>query len=153
MPHAPTHEAQQRYELLERIGVGGMAEVFSARVLGAHGFAKQVALKRILPEHAAAARFQRRLLAEARIAATLSHSNIVSVFDCGRFGESLYLLQPNLKEGAGGLRDYHCALWVARAVDPQVRELPGAAHLGPQVAPERVANELARFFSGAHAPT
>jgi pimeloyl-ACP methyl ester carboxylesterase len=36
---------------------------------------------------------------------------------------------------------------------PQVRELPGAAHLGPQVAPEPVAKELARFFAGAHAPT
>ncbi len=38
-----------------------------------------------------------------------------------RFGESLYLLEPNLKEGAGGLRDYHGALWAACALAPDVR--------------------------------
>ncbi len=38
-----------------------------------------------------------------------------------RFGESLYLLQPNLKEGAGGLRDYHNALWAACALEPALR--------------------------------
>ncbi len=37
------------------------------------------------------------------------------------FGESLYLLQPNVKEGAGGLRDYHAASWCARAVHPASR--------------------------------
>ena len=47
-----------------------------------------------------------------------------------RFGESLYLLQPNLKEGAGGLRDYHVSLWVARAADPNVRELQDLLHTG-----------------------
>lgn len=47
-----------------------------------------------------------------------------------RFGESLYLLQPNLKEGAGGLRDYHVALWVARAADPNVRDLQDLLHTG-----------------------
>lgn len=43
-----------------------------------------------------------------------------------RYGESLYLLQPNLKESVGGLRDYHTALWVARAVQQDVRR---AEHL------------------------
>jgi len=91
MDHTPPIGPQHRYELLERIGTGGMAEVFSARARGPHGFEKRLALKRILPVYAADERFQRRLLAEARIAATLSHSNIVSVFDCGRFGDSLYV--------------------------------------------------------------
>jgi [protein-PII] uridylyltransferase len=40
-----------------------------------------------------------------------------------RFGESLYLLQPNLKEGAGGLRDYHAAWWASRVVHPGVKTL------------------------------
>jgi [protein-PII] uridylyltransferase len=47
-----------------------------------------------------------------------------------RFGESLYLLQPNLKEGAGGLRDYHCAYWAARAAEPLVREASDFLHAG-----------------------
>jgi [protein-PII] uridylyltransferase len=47
-----------------------------------------------------------------------------------KYGESLYLLQPNLKEGAGGLRDYHTALWVACAVFPPVRGLDDLLHVG-----------------------
>jgi [protein-PII] uridylyltransferase len=47
-----------------------------------------------------------------------------------RFGDSLYLLQPNLKEGAGGLRDYHTAYWVARAAEPLVREVSDFLHVG-----------------------
>jgi [protein-PII] uridylyltransferase len=47
-----------------------------------------------------------------------------------KYGESLYLLQPNLKEGAGGLRDYHTALWVACAVFPPVRSLEDLLHVG-----------------------
>ncbi len=47
-----------------------------------------------------------------------------------RFGESLYLLQPNLKEGAGGLRDYHAAYWCTRAVQPGMRGLDDLLHLG-----------------------
>ena len=48
----------------------------------------------------------------------------------GRFGDSLYLLQPNLKEGAGGLRDHHTAMWVALASDLRVRDLDDLMHAG-----------------------
>ncbi len=47
-----------------------------------------------------------------------------------KFGDSLYLLQPNLKEGAGGLRDYHTAYWVARASEPLVRGAADFLHAG-----------------------
>ena len=47
-----------------------------------------------------------------------------------RYGESIYLLQPNVKEGAGGLRDYHTAYWVARAVQPSLRGLDDLLHFG-----------------------
>ena len=47
-----------------------------------------------------------------------------------KFGDSLYLLQPNLKEGAGGLRDYHTAHWITCAAHPSVRGLADFLHFG-----------------------
>lgn len=73
------------YELGERLGLGGMAEVFVAYRAGPHGFAKKVALKRILPELASDPRFVAMFCDEARISAPLCHPNIVQVID---FGES-----------------------------------------------------------------
>jgi [protein-PII] uridylyltransferase len=46
------------------------------------------------------------------------------------YGESLFLLQPNVKEGAGTLRDYHTAYWVARAAHPSLRDLDDLLHFG-----------------------
>jgi [protein-PII] uridylyltransferase len=46
------------------------------------------------------------------------------------YGESLYLLQPNVKEGAGGLRDYHAAIWAMRAVLPSARGVEDLLHYG-----------------------
>jgi serine/threonine protein kinase len=72
-----------KYELLSRLGVGGMAELFIARTTGQHGFEKVVALKRILASHADDEQFIQMLLAEARLAATLHHPNIAQVYDVG----------------------------------------------------------------------
>ncbi|MDP6980329.1 MAG: [protein-PII] uridylyltransferase [Myxococcota bacterium] len=47
-----------------------------------------------------------------------------------RYGESAFLLQPNIKEGVGGLRDYHAAFWVARAAQPTSRDLEDFLHFG-----------------------
>lgn len=46
------------------------------------------------------------------------------------YGDSLYLLQPNVKEGAGALRDYHAAYWVARGTQPSVRNVDDLLHFG-----------------------
>jgi len=46
------------------------------------------------------------------------------------FGDTLYLLQPNVKEGAGTLRDYHTAYWVARGTQPSVRNVDDFLHFG-----------------------
>jgi [protein-PII] uridylyltransferase len=53
-----------------------------------------------------------------------------------RFGGSLYLLQPDLKEGAGALRDYHLALWVMQVSDPSARGREDFLHLGLLTEPE-----------------
>ena len=80
-----------KYQLLEKIATGGMAEVFLAKAYGAHGVEKTIAIKRILPELASDPEFAARFIAEAKVAVRLSHANIVQVFDFGRIGESLFI--------------------------------------------------------------
>ncbi|MBI2896335.1 MAG: protein kinase [Deltaproteobacteria bacterium] len=72
-----------RYRLGERIGIGGMAEVFRAVSPGAAGFEKPVVIKRILPEYAEDRSFVSMFVNEARIGATLAHPNIVQIYDFG----------------------------------------------------------------------
>ena len=80
-----------RYILLERMGEGGMAEVFRAVVPGAQGFRRQVVLKRILARHSTAPTFVGMFAQEARISALLHHPNIVQVFDFGQVDGSYFL--------------------------------------------------------------
>ncbi len=86
----------ERYELLDRIAVGGMAEVFRAKAFGAHGFEKTLAIKRILPELAKDPEFEQRFIAEAKLAVKLSHANIVQVMDFGRFGGTLFIAMEHV---------------------------------------------------------
>ena len=79
------------YVLGERLGLGGMAEVFVATRPGPHGFAKKFAVKRILPELARDSRFVAMFCDEARICAALSHPNIVEVVDFGESGGELFM--------------------------------------------------------------
>ena len=72
-----------RYRLLERLGQGGMAEVFKAKSYGVEGFEKVVVIKRILPELARSKEFVDMFIHEAKLAVRLSHANIVQVFDLG----------------------------------------------------------------------
>ncbi|RLB45942.1 MAG: serine/threonine protein kinase, partial [Deltaproteobacteria bacterium] len=71
------------YELISRLGAGGMAETFLAVRRGPGGFEQRVCLKRILPAFEDDAEFVRLFMEEARIAATLRHANIVQVLDFG----------------------------------------------------------------------
>jgi serine/threonine-protein kinase len=82
----------QRYDLVERIAAGGMGEVFRARATGPHGFEKTLAVKRVLPELACDEEFVARFVRESKLAVTLSHANIVQVFDLGRADEDLFLV-------------------------------------------------------------
>lgn len=77
------HTKHSRYELLERVGTGHLAEVFKARATGVAGFAKIVAIKRLLPEVARDPACVAVFNDEARIAAALGHANIARVFECG----------------------------------------------------------------------
>jgi serine/threonine protein kinase len=79
-----------RYELVRRLAIGGMAELYLARTGGVGDFNKLVALKRILPQLAATEDFRRMFLDEARLAATLHHPNVAQVFDVGSEGDELF---------------------------------------------------------------
>jgi serine/threonine-protein kinase len=79
-----------RYQLLERLARGGMAEVFRARLVGLAGFEKIVALKRILPELDAEPSFVAMFLDEVRLTAQLNHPNIVETLDVGRDERSFF---------------------------------------------------------------
>ncbi len=98
-PMPPTAQPQQRYQVLERIAAGGMAEVFRAESAGLEGFKKTVAIKRVLPHLAQKGGFIGMFLDEARLSAHLSHSNCVQVFDIGR-GEGTYFIVMEYVDGA-----------------------------------------------------
>lgn len=79
------------YFVVRKIASGGMSDVYLCRLRGEEGFEKKAAVKVIRPRLSASAHFRDLFVREARIAAALSHPNLVQVFDFGREGESLYL--------------------------------------------------------------
>ncbi|HEV7558561.1 MAG TPA: serine/threonine-protein kinase [Kofleriaceae bacterium] len=86
-----------RYELVTAIGRGGMAELYLGRLLGIGGFAKPVAIKRILPHLTEDPRFVEMFLNEGRIAARLSHPNVCQVFELGEVDGQLFLAMEYLE--------------------------------------------------------
>ena len=80
-----------KYLLLERIAVGGMAEVFVAKAFGVEGFERLLAIKKILPTMGEDAEFITMFVDEARIAVQLAHANIVQVLELGKHDETLYI--------------------------------------------------------------
>ena len=73
-----------KYYLTERIAVGGMAELFKAKLFGVSGFEKPMVVKQILPKYSRNAEFVKMFIDEAKIAVTLTHGNIVPVYELGR---------------------------------------------------------------------
>ena len=80
-----------KYYLLERINVGGMAEVFKAKAFGVEGFERLVAVKRILPNIAEDEEFITMFIDEAKIAVQLQHANIAQIFDLGKVDDSYFI--------------------------------------------------------------
>lgn len=87
------------YELVQRLGVGGMAETFVAVRRGPEGFEQRVCLKRILPAFANDADFVEMFLREARLSALLHHGHIARVLDFG-FADRCHYLTLELIQGA-----------------------------------------------------
>lgn len=80
-----------KYLLLERISVGGMAEVFKAKTFGVEGFEKIIAIKKILPAMAEDADFIQMFIDEAKIAGQLNHANICQIFELGKIDDSHFI--------------------------------------------------------------
>ncbi|MEM7048736.1 MAG: TonB family protein [Acidobacteriota bacterium] len=99
-----------QYSLLERIAVGGMAEVWKARMKGVEGFQKTVAIKKILPHLTHNEDFVTMFIDEAKLAAQLSHPNIIHIYDLGKINSHYYIAMEyvdglNLREILNTSRD------------------------------------------------
>ena len=80
-----------KFQLLKKIASGGMAEIYIAKQRGMEGFEKIVVIKTILPNLATNEEFVQMFLDEARIAARLTHPNIVQIYDLGRVGSTYFI--------------------------------------------------------------
>jgi serine/threonine-protein kinase len=85
-----------KYTLLRRLAAGGMAELFLALHRSMAGFEKLIVIKRILPSMNQNKAFIEMLLHEARIAATLSHPNIVQIFDVGQVDGTFFIAMEHI---------------------------------------------------------
>jgi hypothetical protein len=130
---------RSRYEVFAPLGEGGMARVSLALVRGAEGFRRTFVLKRLKAEHAGNQELVAQFIDEARLGASLVHSNIVPVFDFGRDGEGYYLAQEYILG-----RDVDTL--VARSVEKRGRALEA-----PLVA--TIGQEALKALSYAHTRT
>ncbi|MGC4114154.1 MAG: serine/threonine-protein kinase [Myxococcales bacterium] len=122
-----------KYEVIGRLAAGGMAEVYLAKILGHGGFAKAVALKRMLPALAEESGFREMFMQEASLAARLNHPHVVQIFDFAEEGGELYLAMEYVH--GVNLRQLHADALKRAAKDPSLRIPPMlAAHIARCVA-------------------
>ena len=87
-----------RFFLLQRLAVGGMAEIFRAKVSGADGFEKELVVKRILPARSQDHGFIKMLVNEAKLTVQLTHNNIAQIYECGSI-DGIYFIAMELVNG------------------------------------------------------
>ena len=80
-----------KYQLIEKIATGGMAEVYKAKSYGVAGFEKLLVIKKILPHLSRNKDFVGMFINEAKIAVSLNHANVVQVYDLGVVGQDYYM--------------------------------------------------------------
>jgi serine/threonine-protein kinase len=115
-----------RYRLVRTIKSGGMAQVLEAVAIGAGGFERRVAVKRMLPHVAEKEEHRRLFLDEARLASRIHHGSVVQVLDYGQIdGDPLIVMEyvdgldlaeaTRRTEAAGGRVEPGIALHIACA--------------------------------------
>jgi serine/threonine protein kinase len=85
-----------KYQLLQKIAVGGMAELYRSKVTRAHGFEKLVAIKKILPHLTDEGNLIKAFIDEAKLAALLQHENIVQIYDFGSIDDEYFIAMEYL---------------------------------------------------------
>ena len=128
-----------RYTLLDRLGEGGMAEVYTAITYGAEGFRRKFVIKRLRPELAREPAVVDQFIDEANLASSMIHSNIVPVFDFGKVGDEYFLAQEYILG-----RDL--ARFTRRSLDRDGRALPYQAAL-------HIVRETLKALEYAHTKT
>ncbi len=104
-----------KYFLTEKIAAGGMAQIYLAKLIGPGGFEKQLVIKQIHPELSDSSRFVAMFVAEAKTLVSLSHGNIVPVYELGvvegtYFIAMEYIDGPTLGQLVGAYRETDTAL-------------------------------------------
>ena len=119
-----------KYQILERIATGGMAEIYKARLEGIGGFQRTFAIKRILPHLSQNAEYVAMLVDEAKVAGLLSHANIVQILDLGQVDGVWYIAMeyvqgPDLGSVLRACRDKGIQLPVPHTVFVAIELLKG----------------------------
>lgn len=127
-----------RYVLLDRIGQGGMAEVFRAIMPGAEGFRRTFVIKKILGNLSQSSSFVEMFVREARIGALLNHPNIVQAFDFGNVDGHYFLAMEYVR---------------GRDVLAMIRRLRDMKREFPIAIAAYIAHEVATCLNYAHALT
>jgi eukaryotic-like serine/threonine-protein kinase len=85
-----------RYLLVERIAIGGMAEIFKAKAIGPQGFERTVIIKRMLPQLARDREFVEMFIDEAKVMGRINHPKIVQVYDFGEVDGQLFIAMEHV---------------------------------------------------------
>jgi serine/threonine protein kinase len=124
-----------KYFLLERIGAGGMAEVFRAIVTGPEGFQRSLVIKRILPHLSQDSSFVGMFIDEAKLSSLLSHPNLVQIFEFGKVNESFFIAMEHVH---------------GRTLAAVQTKLAGAGRLAPIAATMEIGRQICAGLHYAH---
>jgi serine/threonine protein kinase len=85
-----------KYQLMDKIATGGMAELYRAKLTGAEGFEKLIAIKKILPHLSCEGELVKAFIDEAKLAALLQHESIVQIYDFGNLEGEYFIAMEYL---------------------------------------------------------
>ena len=127
-----------RYYLVDKIAVGGMAEVFKAKSYAERGFEKLLVIKRILGHLSDNTEFVDMFIDEAKISVELQHANIVQIYDFGKAGDNYYIAMECVE---------------GKDVKSILRKLAQRRKLMPQEYAAFIAHEACKGLDYAHKKT